>query len=373
MADYYDLLGIDRSASPDEIKKAYRKLARELHPDRNPGDDAAEARFKEVAKAYETLSDADRRSHYDRFGESGPGGAGGFGGGAAGFGDIFDAFFGGESPFGGGGFGGSQAPRGPSRGDDLEVVVDVEFQDAVLGSAQPVDIRTHVPCEPCEATGAVADSTVVSCETCGGVGQVRQVRRSILGQMVSTGTCPSCNGAGETIESPCTSCQGDGRVVQERSYTVDIPAGVDTGATLRLTGRGAAGVRGAGFGDLYVRVRVLPHDRFQRDGADLVTELAVPMTIAALGGELTIETLEGDETITVDASTQTGKVFKLKGQGVPSLQGGRRGDIRAIAVVMTPEKLTDEEEDLLRTFAALRGDELNESRSLLGRIRSALS
>ena len=370
MADYYELLGIDRSASPEEIKKAYRALARDLHPDRNPGDDAAEARFKEVAQAYETLSDPERRANYDRFGEAGPGG--GFGD-AAGFGDIFEAFFGGgQSPFGGG-FGGQQAQRGPARGDDLEVVVDVAFEDAVLGSAQPVDIRTYVPCEPCQSSGALDTSTVVSCETCGGVGQVRQVRRSILGQMVSTGTCPACSGAGETIEAPCDSCAGDGRVVEECSYTVDIPAGVDTGATLRLTGRGAAGARGAGFGDLYVRVRVLPDERFQRDGNDLVAELAVPMTIAALGGELKFETLEDTKTISIDAGTQTGKVFTLRGDGVPSLQGGRRGDIRAIAVVMTPEKLSSEEEELLRSFAALRGDELNESRSLLGRIRSALS
>ena len=191
--------------------------------------------------------------------------------------------------------------------------------------------------------------------------------------MVSTGTCPTCEGSGEIIESPCTSCRGDGRVVEDRTYTVDIPAGVDTGATLRLSGRGAAGQRGAGFGDLYVRIRVLPHERFQRDGHDLVTELAVPMTVAALGGTLDLETLEGSETVTIDAGTQTGKVFKLRGHGVPSLQGGRRGDIRAIAVVVTPEKLSEKEEELLREFAALRGDEINESRSLLGRIRSALS
>lgn len=371
MADYYELLGVDRSASPEEIKKAYRNLARELHPDRNPGNGDAEAKFKEVARAYETLRDPERRAHYDRFGESGPGGGAGFGD-AAGFGDIFEAFFGGQSPFGGG-FGGAAHERRPARGDDLEVVVDVPFEDAVLGSAQTVELRTHVPCEPCEASGAVATSTVVKCETCGGAGQVRQVRRSILGQMVSTGTCPSCEGAGETIESPCTACRGQGRVVEERSYTVDIPAGVDTGATLRLSGRGAAGIRGAGFGDLYVRIRVRPHDRFQREGSDLVTELGVPMTVAALGGDVELETLDGRETVTVEAGTQTGKVFRLKGHGVPSLQNGRRGDIRAMAIVMTPEKLTEKEEALLREFAALRGDELHESRSLLGRIRSALS
>ena len=371
MADYYELLGVDRSASPDEIKKAFRSLARDLHPDRNPGDDEAEARFKEVAKAYETLSDPQRRQQYDRFGEAGAGG-GGFGD-AAGFGDIFEAFFGGQSPFGGGFGAQQQAQRGPARGDDLEVVVDVAFEDAVLGSAQPVDIRTYVPCEPCEATGAVDSSTIVSCDTCGGAGQVRQVKRSILGQMVSTATCPACIGAGETIESPCTTCNGDGRNVEDCSYTVDIPAGVDTGATLRLTGRGAAGARSAGFGDLYVRVRVLPHERFQRDGHDLVSELGVPMTVAALGGEIEFETLEGMTTIQIDAGTQTGKVFTVRGEGVPSLQGARRGDIRAVAVVMTPEKLSSEEEELLRNFAALRGDELSESRSLLGRIRSALS
>jgi len=370
MADFYELLGVDRSASADDIKKAYRKLARELHPDRNPGDEEAEARFKEVARAYEALSDDERRAHYDRFGEAPAGGAGV--GDAAGFGDIFEAFFGGQSPFGGG-FGQAQQQRGPARGDDLEVVVDVTFEDAVLGCAQPVEVRAQVPCEPCEATGAIEDSTVATCDTCGGVGQVRQVRRSILGQMVSTGTCPACDGAGETIESPCGSCGGDGRVVEERSYTVDIPAGVDTGATLRLTGRGAAGARGAGFGDLYVRVRVLAHERYEREGSDLVTQLAVPMTVAALGGELELETLEGVETLTVEAGTQTGKVFRLRGLGVPSLQGGRRGDIRAIAIVVTPEKLSDDEEALLREFAALRGDEVNESRSLLGRIRSALS
>lgn len=369
MDDYYDLLGVSRSASADEIKRAFRKLARELHPDRNPDDPEAEARFKEVAKAYETLSDPERRSHYDRFGEVPPGGSP-FDG--ASFGDIFDAFFGNNSPFGGFG-GGTRGATGPRRGDDLEVVIDISFEDAVLGSEQPVEVRTHLPCEPCEATGQVDGSSVESCGTCGGAGQVRQVRRSILGQMVSTGICPQCGGAGEIIESPCPNCVGDGRVVDQCAYTVDVPAGVDTGATLRLAGKGAAGVRGAGFGDLYVRIRVLNHDRFERNGNDLLAELAVPMTIAALGGDIDFETLEGTETISVAAGTQTGKVFRLAGHGVPSLQNGRRGDIRAVAVVVVPERLTDEQEDLLRQFAAARGDEVSESKSLLSRIRSALT
>jgi molecular chaperone DnaJ len=367
MADYYDLLGVSQTASPDEIKRSFRKLARELHPDRNPGDAEAEARFKEVAKAYETLSDAEKRAHYDRFGESGAAGNP-FDG--ASFGDIFDAFFGGNSPFSG--FGGGGRSAGPARGDDLEVVIDVPFEEAVLGSQQPVELRTYSPCEPCEATGEVDGSHISTCETCGGAGQVRQVRRSILGQMVSTGTCPQCEGAGETIENPCGECSGQGRVVAEKTYTVDVPAGVDTGATLRLSGRGAAGVRGAGTGDLYVRVRVLAHDRFERSGNDLLAELAVPMTVAALGGEIDFETLEGVETITIPQGTQTGKVFRVPGSGVPSLQGGRRGDIRAVAICLVPEKLTSEQEDLLREFATARGDEVSESKSLLSRIRSAL-
>lgn len=367
MADYYDLLGVSQTASPDEIKRSFRKLARDLHPDRNPDNPEAEAQFKEVAKAYETLSDPEKRANYDRFGETGPGGNP-FDG--ASFGDIFEAFFGGNSPFSG--FGGGGGSRGPARGDDMEVVIDVPFVEAVLGSQQPVEMRTYVPCGPCEATGEVDGSSITSCETCGGAGQVRQVRRSILGQMVSTALCPQCEGAGQTIESPCGDCGGDGRQVDEVSYTVDVPAGVDTGATLRLTGRGAAGVRGAGFGDLYVRVRVLPHDRFERSGNDLLAELAVPMTVAALGGEMEFETLEGTEVLSVAPGTQTGKVFRIAGAGVPSLQGGRRGDIRVVAVVVVPEKLTPEQEDLLRQFAAARGDEVGESRSLLSRIRSAL-
>lgn len=369
-ADFYEMLGVSRSASADEIKRAFRKLARELHPDRNPDDAEAEQRFKEVARAYETLSDTERRAHYDRFGDA-PDGGSRFADGA-GFGDIFEAFFGSSSPFGFGGGNGGQGQRGPSRGEDLEVVVDVPFAEAVLGSEQSVDLRVHVPCEPCEATGAAPGATVESCDTCGGVGQVRQVRQSILGQMVSTGTCPSCEGAGERIDKPCTSCQGQGRVREQRSYTVGVPAGVDTGAALRLPGRGAAGVRGSGFGDLYVTVRVAPHDRFERAGSDLVAEVAIPMTVAALGGELEFETLEGHETITVAAGTQTGKKFRLKGHGVPSLQGGRRGDVIAIAIVTVPENLTGDQEHLLRQFAAARGDEVGESRSLLGRIKSAL-
>ncbi len=247
--DYYDLLGVRHDASADEIKRAYRTLARQLHPDTNP-DPEATARFKEVAVAYETLSDPERRARYDRFGPDGAAMGGdpfGFAGG--GLGDIFDAFFGG----GGGGFGGRQG--GPPRGTDLEVVAEVQFEVAVFGGQQPITVRTAIVCEACDATGAEPGTSPQTCTDCNGSGQVRRVRQSILGQMVTAGPCPRCGGLGQTIATPCTSCGGEGRQVVDKTYTVDIPAGVDTGSTLRLAGRGAAGIRGGGLGGDSLRPR----------------------------------------------------------------------------------------------------------------------
>lgn len=367
--DYYEVLGVDRSASGDELKKAYRKLAQQFHPDRNPGDDEAEARFKEISQAYEVLSDAESRARYDRFGDE-RGGGNPFGGGG-GLGDIFDAFFGGDNPFGGGG---QQRPSGPPPGSDLEVTLDVEFADAVLGSAQEVQVRTAVPCERCEGSGADHDSHVATCTTCNGMGTVRQVRQSILGQMVSTGVCPACSGMRETIENPCDDCAGDGRIITEKSYNVDVPAGVDTGSTLRLTGRGAVGVRGGAFGDLYVHIRVLSHPVFRREGHDLIADLEMSLAVAALGGHVEYETLEGTEDLVIEPGTQTGRVFRLRGRGVPSVRGRGRGDLLVQAVVVTPTDLDSEQEELLRKFAELRGEEVApKDRSLLGRIRSAFS
>lgn len=367
MADYYETLGVDRNASSEEIKKAYRRLAREFHPDANPDKPDAEERFKEVVTAYETLSDDKARANYDRYGESGSP----FGDGAnmGGFGDIFEQFFGGQSPFGSG-FG-TQQTR-PSRGADLETVIDVSFEEAVLGAEHEVEVRTHVACESCEATGQTAKSKVVGCHTCNGSGQVRQVRQSILGQMVTSAQCSACSGRGEIIESPCGDCSGEGRLVKERTYSIDIPAGVDSGATLRLSGRGAAGVRGAGFGDLYVHIRVHEHERFTRDGLNLHVEYVVPMTVAALGGKIEIETLVGKETIDIPPGTQTDSTFKIKGQGVPAVQGSRRGDIIVSVFVAVPEDLSSEQSDLLRKFAEMRGDEVGDSKSFFGRLRSKL-
>lgn len=251
MADLYEVLGVDRTASPDDIKRSYRKLARELHPDANPDDREAEARFKDVSAAYEVLSDPDKRAQYDRFGSSGPGGAGADGFGFGSVQDIFEAFFG-----GGGGFNTTGGRSGRPRGADLEVALDVDFEQAVFGTEASVSVRSAERCEVCDGTGAAEGSSPVTCTTCGGAGQVRQVRQSFLGQMVTQVSCPACGGSGQTISDPCPNCGGEGRIVGPVDYDVRVPAGIDDGATLRLTGRGAVGPRGGTSGDLYVHVRV---------------------------------------------------------------------------------------------------------------------
>jgi molecular chaperone DnaJ len=370
--DYYELLGVHRDASQDEIKRAYRQRARELHPDTNPNDPSAEAQFKEITVAYETLSDPERRRRYDTFGPEGAAaGAGGdpfgFGGGIS---DIFDAFFGGGSGgFGRGGFGGQ---AGPPRGADLEIVADIEFETAVFGGEEDITVRTALACETCQANGAAPGTAPVTCPDCGGTGQVRRVRQSILGQMVTAGPCSRCGGLGEFIERPCPDCRGEGRRVQDKTYTVDIPAGVDTGSTLRLTGRGAAGVRGGGYGDLYVHVRVRPHARFMRDGYELVHDLHVPLTQAVLGAHLSFDTLDGEEDLVIPRGTQSGRVFRLRNRGVPHVEGRGRGDLLVRVSVDTPSDISREEEQLLRQLAELRGESVAPpDTGFLSRIKSA--
>ena len=364
--DYYEVLGVPRDASNDDIKRAFRKLARELHPDANPDSPEAEARFKEVALAYEVLSNPERRAQYDRFGPEGvtgfPGDASGFGG----LGDLFDAFF-------GGGFGNSaRGPSGPPRGSDLEVVIDLDLEQSVFGAEVPVSVRTAVTCEVCEGSGAAEGTQPVACYECNGSGQVRRVRQSILGQMVTAGPCGRCGGTGEVIASPCSGCRGEGRVVEERTYQVDVPAGVDNGSTLRLSGRGAVGPRRGAAGDLYVHVRVRPHERFTREGHDLVCEIPIAFTQAALGTHMSLQTLDGDEDLVVPAGTQSGRVFKLKGRGVPHLGGRSRGDVLVRVRVETPTRLSREEEDLLRQLAEERGEQVAPAESrFFSKIRSA--
>ncbi len=383
MADFYELLGVSRGATADEIKRAYRQRARELHPDANPDDAAAEAKFKEVARAYQVLSDDDLRKRYDRFGEAGVGGAGGAGGGQSaedlfggGLGDIFDAFFGGGggNPFGAGGGGRTRGPSGPPRGQDLEVVADLTLEQAVFGDQVTVELKLPVRCEECDGTGAGEGTKPVSCGDCGGSGQIQRVRQSLLGQMVTASPCGRCGGMGEVVATPCKECRGQGRVTVDKSYQVDVPAGVDTGSTLRLTGRGAAGPRGGRNGDLYVHLRVAPHDRYVREGNDLVTDVGVSIAQAALGTSLKLETLDGEEDLVVAPGTQPGREFVLRGRGVPHLQGRGRGDLIARVRVDVPTKLTDDEVDLLTAYAAGRGEAVgNGKEGLFSRIKSAFS
>jgi molecular chaperone DnaJ len=367
VADYYELLEVARDAPADEIKRAYRRLARQLHPDTNP-DPSASDRFKQIAQAYEVLSDPEKRQQYDRFGADGvnAGGAPGFGGG--GINDIFDAFFGGASPFGGG----ARRPSGPPRGADLEVVVDLPFEDAVFGARQSVEVRTAIACDTCQATGAKPGTQPITCLECAGVGQVQRVRQSFLGQMVTNSVCPRCGGQGRIISDPCGDCRGEGRRIEERTYTVDIPAGVDTGSTLRLSGRGAVGPRGGGTGDLYVHVRVQTHERFTREGVDLHCDLPISFAQAALGAHLQFDTLDGAEDLVIPRGTQSGREFRLRGRGVPHLERRSRGDLIVRARVQVPDDLTPEQEDLLRQYAEHRGDEVAPADAgFLSRIRSA--
>lgn len=364
MADYYELLDVDRSASADEIKRSYRRLARQLHPDANPGDPSAEARFKDVALAYEILSDPQRRQQYDMYGEAGPQGGSPFGGG---FGDIFDMFFNGQSPFGA-----QQSSPGPPPGENLEAAVEISLEEAIVGTTVDVGVRTAVSCEDCAGSGSEGGSDPGTCPDCNGAGQVRRVRQSILGQMVTAGPCGRCNGFGTIVSDECTSCGGDGRLIEERTYPVEIPAGVDTGATLRVGGRGAVGIRRGAAGDLYVRIRVASDERFERQGDDLIHRLKVPITQMALGARVLLETFDGEQELHIEPGTQTGSVKRFRGFGVPHLQGRGRGDLLVQLIVETPTDLTDEESALLARFAELRGHDITPpEHGLLAKLRGA--
>lgn len=364
--DYYALLGVSRDASDEEIKRAYRRLARELHPDSTGGDPEAEARFKEIGKAWAVLRDPERRARYDQFGPDGVDGAPGFdpfGGG--GLGDLFDAFF-------GGGNAGRRPRGGPVRGSDAEVVLELSFREAVFGVRRDLTVDGLVACEACQASGARPGTSAIRCPDCDGTGEQRRVRQSILGQVVTAVACPRCQGLGEAIPTPCPECRGDGRRREERTFTVDVPAGVDHGSTLRLSGRGPAGPRGGPPGDLYVHLSVVADERYVRHGDDLVAELHVSMTQAALGAVMAFESLDGDEQLTVPAGTQSGHVIKLRAKGVPHVRGRGRGDLLVHVVVDTPTGLNKAQEELLRQLAAERSEVVAApEEGFLSRIRSA--
>ena len=363
--DYYELLGVPQSASDDEIKKAYRKLARKYHPDANPGDPQAEARFKEIGTAYETLRDPERRRRYDMFGPDGS--TGGGQGQEFGLNDLFDAFFGGDV------FSRGRGPSGPERGSDAETVLRLDLRDVVFGATKTLEVKMPTDCGACEGTGCAPGTHAEACGRCGGTGEVRQVRRSMLGQIVTAAPCAECRGRGSVVPDPCEECRGEGRVMGMRRIDVEVPVGIEDGQRLRLSGRGPAGPRGGPPGDLYVGVRVAPHPDLERHGDDLLHRRRVHMSQASLGARLQVETLDGPEELALPPGTQPGRVFRLRGKGVPSLRTGRRGDLLVEIDVEIPAKLSAEEADLLAQFAALRGEEVADpsDRGLFSRIRSA--
>jgi molecular chaperone DnaJ len=367
VSDYYEVLGLSRNASDADIKRAFRELARRYHPDGNPNDPSAEERFKEISIAYETLGDPERRRQYDVFGEVPRGsGAGQAGGDPFGFGGIFDAFFGGDA------FGMRRGPTGPTRGPDAEAVVELDLGAAAFGSTVPIDVRLPVPCSRCDGSGCEPGTHPSRCDVCGGSGEVRQVRRSILGQIVTASPCGVCEGTGRRILSQCRDCRGDGRVLAERTIEVEVPAGVDNGQRLRLSGRGAAAPRGGQPGDLYVTIRVAQSKEFERQGEHLVRVQRISVAQAALGAVVAVPTLEDDHELTIPPGTQPGQVFRVKGAGIPSLRGRGRGDLMVRVEVEVPTKMSDDEAAVFLRLAELRGDEVAPpEKGVLSKLRSA--
>lgn len=371
MEDLYELLGVRRDASDEELKRAYRRLARELHPDANGGDPEAEERFKRVSFAYEVLRDPERRERYDRYGPASFGG-GAPGAGSAGFGfdggiaDLFEAFFGTMGASGG------RSRRTSNHGADAEVALHLEFAEAVFGGQKQLSVRLPVVCEACSGSGSRDGTAPVACPACGGAGELRRVRQSLLGQVVTATSCSRCQGLGRVVADPCPSCRGEGRRMEDRELTVEVPAGVDEGSTLRLTGRGPAGPLGGSNGSLFVHLSVEPDDRFERVGDDLHTTLHVGVAQAALGASVDVETLEEAHKMSISAGTQPGSVVRLRGLGVPHLRGRGRGDLYVHMAVDTPTDLTARQRELLVELAAERGEEIEGHEGVLSRIRSVL-
>ncbi len=364
--DYYEVLGVAKNVSGEELKKAYRKLAVKLHPDKNPGDKHAEDNFKELGEAYEALSDADKRAAYDRYGHAAfaqgagaRGGGGGFhdpmdifrdvfGGGGGGVGNIFEQFF------GGGGGGGKNERESRQRGSDLRYDMQITLEEAAFGAEKEIEVSKPSTCDTCDGSGAEKGSRVVTCSTCGGRGQVVTSR----GFFQVAQTCPRCRGTGQTVEKPCGACRGEGRSEQSTRIKLKIPPGIEDGSRLRSTGNGEAGIRGGQSGDLYVVIHVKEHEVFEREESNLFCDLPISFAMAALGGEISVRTLHGEAALKIPAGTQSGTTFKLRGKGMPELQGGDTGDLHVRTVIAVPKKLNSEQKQKLQEFADLVGHDV---------------
>ena len=359
--DYYEVLGVSKSATQDEIKKAYRKLARENHPDAHPGDKACEERFKEANEAYEILSDPDKRQKYDQFGHAAfdpnagyGGGYGGFGGfedifGGGGFGDIFSSIF-------GGGGGASRNPNAPRRGDDVRVSLNISFEEAAFGCEKEITAPRIETCPDCHGTGCAPGTTAETCPDCHGTGSVRTTQRTPFGMAQTTGPCSKCRGSGKIIHQPCQTCKGMGKIRRNKKLKVRIPAGIDDGQAIPVSGQGNSGANGGPAGDLLVAITVRPHPIFEREGTSVYMEQELSFTQAALGAEVEVPTLDGKVKLTIPEGTQPGAVFRMRGRGIPSLRGGGRGDQFVSIKLVVPRSLTSAQKEQLRAFAAAMGE-----------------
>jgi molecular chaperone DnaJ len=363
--DYYEVLGVAKDASDADIKKAYRNLAKKYHPDLNPGDKEAEAKFKEVNEAYETLSDSQRRAQYDQFGPEGPQAAGFGGGGFEGFGgfggfggveDIFEAFM-------GGGFRGQGARRnGPARGEDIHVEVTLSFEDAAFGVQREINVTRDEVCQECGGSGAKKGTQPTTCTVCGGTGQVQVAQQTILGRVMNVRTCETCHGTGHIINDPCPKCNGRGKVRRSRKIKVNIPAGVDDGQAVTMRGEGQPGMRGGPAGDLYVHLRVRPHKLFRRENYDLYCEIPITYAQATLGGEIEVPTLEEKVRYNIPEGTQPGTTFRLRGKGIKVLNSNAKGHLYVTVTLEVPKRLSAEQKELLRKFDASLGNAQHEKR-----------
>lgn len=360
--DFYEILGVSKSAAPEDIKKAYRKVAMQYHPDRNPGDKQAEEKFKEAAEAYEVLGDTDKRAQYDRFGHQAfsPGRGGGHAGGGMNMDDIFSQFgdiFGDDSPFGSffGGGGRRSSTGGKSRGvrgSNLRVKLKLNFEEIAKGTSKTIKVRKYVSCVTCTGSGAKDKNSIQSCGTCSGSGQVRRVQNTFLGQMQTVTTCPTCNGEGSTVTQKCTSCKGEGRVYGEETVSIDIPAGVQEGMQLSVGGKGNAGERGGGNGDLIVLIEEEAHPQLHRDGLNVAFDLHISIPDAVFGTQVEIPTIDGRAKIKIPPGTQSGKIFRLKGKGFPNVNSYEKGDQLIQVNIWTPQQVTAEEKQMLEKMQA---------------------